>query len=69
MVAAWCWRLLRLAFLLSQVEVNVVTWLGRFAGSVGCGGMGGVVVVPCELSLVGVVGSSSGHLLMFAVGN
>ncbi len=35
----------------------------------GCGGMEGVVVVPCELSLVGVVGSSSGLLLMFVVGN
>ncbi len=35
----------------------------------GCEGMEGVVVVPCELSLIGVVGSSSGHLLMFAGGN
>ncbi len=31
--------------------------------------MGGVVVVPRELSLVGLVGNSSRHLLMFVVGN
>ncbi len=47
----------------------MVAWLVEMVGSVGCGGMGVVVVVSCEPSLVGVVASSCEHVLMYVVGN